>query len=66
MTSSGVSAGIDMALAVIAHLVGRERAEAVAVLTEYTWHSDASSDPFAKHLNQLDWAAKALGQAGSG
>jgi len=62
VTSSGVSAGTDMALGVIANLFGRERAEAVAVLTEYTWHSDAATDPFAKHLNQLEWAAKAAGQ----
>jgi putative intracellular protease/amidase len=52
VTSSGVSAGIDMALAVIAKLYGRERAEQIANLTEYEWQSDASRDPFHKFLNQ--------------
>jgi putative intracellular protease/amidase len=66
VTSSGVSAGMDMALGVISRLFGRERAEAVAVVTEYQWHSNADQDPFAAHLNQLHWAAAATGQpAGS-
>jgi transcriptional regulator GlxA family with amidase domain len=47
-TSSGVSAGIDMTLAVIAKLEGRKTAEAIAVRMEYEWHRDASWDPFAK------------------
>jgi putative intracellular protease/amidase len=51
-TSSGVSAGTDMALAVIARLYGRARAEEIAVRTEYTWHTDADRDPFAAYLNQ--------------
>lgn len=49
-TSSGVSAGMDMALAVIEKLVGNEAAERVARITEYTWHRDASQDPFAKEI----------------
>jgi transcriptional regulator GlxA family with amidase domain len=52
VTSSGVSAGTDMALAVIARLYGRERAEQIAVLTEYTWHTDADRDPFAAYLDK--------------
>lgn len=48
VTSSGVSAGIDMALAVIARLVGRQAAEKAAVAMEYEWHSDPANDPFAK------------------
>jgi putative intracellular protease/amidase len=51
-TSSGVSAGTDMALAVIARLWGAERAERIANLTEYTWHRDADVDPFARFLDQ--------------
>jgi transcriptional regulator GlxA family with amidase domain len=47
-TSSGVSAGIDMTLAVIARLVSNEVAERIAVRMEYDWHRDASWDPFAK------------------
>ena len=41
-----------MALAVIARLWGRERAERIAIETEYTWHRDANSDPFAQYLDQ--------------
>jgi transcriptional regulator GlxA family with amidase domain len=51
-TSSGVSAGTDMALAVIARLYGRERAEQIAIYTEYSWHRDAARDPFAQYLDQ--------------
>jgi len=51
-TSSGVSAGIDMALAVIARLYGRERAQLIADATEYEWRADAARDPFARFLNQ--------------
>ena len=47
-TSSGVSAGMDMALAVAADLFGRERAEEMAEGCEYAWHSDADWDPFAE------------------
>ncbi|HEV7731478.1 MAG TPA: DJ-1/PfpI family protein [Candidatus Binatia bacterium] len=48
VTSSGVSAGIDMALAVIAKLVGPHASDTLASLTEYEWHRDAAWDPFAK------------------
>jgi transcriptional regulator GlxA family with amidase domain len=48
VTSSGVSAGIDMALAVIARTCGREVSENVARAMEYEWHTDADWDPFAK------------------
>ena len=51
-TSSGVSAGTDMALAVIAKLYGKARAEQVATFTEYTWHRDADVDPFAQYLDR--------------
>lgn len=46
-TSSGVSAGMDMALAVITYLLGRDVAEDVARKCEYTWHEDPDRDPFA-------------------
>jgi transcriptional regulator GlxA family with amidase domain len=46
-TSSGVSAGMDMALAAIAHLYGREVAVEMAVGCEYDWHEDAGWDPFS-------------------
>jgi transcriptional regulator GlxA family with amidase domain len=52
VTSSGVSAGIDMALAVIARLFGTERAEQIAVFTEYEWQRDPTHDPFVQYLNR--------------
>jgi putative intracellular protease/amidase len=51
-TSSGVSAGTDMALGVIARLYGTQVAEQIAIRTEYTWHRDSATDPFAKYLDQ--------------
>jgi transcriptional regulator GlxA family with amidase domain len=47
LTSSGVSAGIDMALALVARLLGREQALAAARNMEYRWHEDPGDDPFA-------------------
>ena len=47
-TSSGVSAGIDMALAAMADLFGPEMAERLALGSEYEWHRDPAWDPFAK------------------
>ncbi len=46
-TSSGVSAGMDMALAVIARLCGREKSLEIARRAEFEWHEDSSWDPFA-------------------
>ena len=46
-TSSGVSAGIDMSLAVIAKLVSHQAVEQAANFAEYDWHRDADWDPFA-------------------
>ena len=47
VTASGVSAGMDMALYVIARLFGDETAERLAQGTEYEWHRDPAWDPFA-------------------
>jgi putative intracellular protease/amidase len=47
ITSSGVSAGIDMALSLIARLHGRDMALASARNMEYRWHEEGSDDPFA-------------------
>lgn len=55
-TSSGVSAGTDMALAVVARLHGVETARALASAVEYEWHEDADDDPFAK---DADWHPQA-------
>lgn len=48
ITSSGVSAGIDMALGAIALMHDYATAEKVAVWSEYEWHKDKDWDPFAK------------------
>ena len=63
VTSSGVSAGMDMALAVIERLFGSERAESIAVLTEYEWHRDSTRDPFVKYLDQA--SLEAFSETGS-
>jgi transcriptional regulator GlxA family with amidase domain len=47
VTSSGVSAGIDMSLAVIERLWGQDTADTIAHLTEYVRNSDPTNDPFA-------------------
>ncbi len=50
VTSSGVSAGIDMTLHVVSRLVGQMTAEQMADEIEHDWHRDPSWDPFsAKH-----------------
>lgn len=46
-TSAGVAAGMDMALALIAHLHGEEVAAKVADGVEYDWHRESTWDPFA-------------------
>lgn len=46
-TSSGVSAGMDMALGFIADHHGRPLADSIARHAEYTWHDNPSHDPFA-------------------
>ena len=63
VTSSGVSAGMDMALAIIERLFGAETADGIAVGTEYTRHRDANTDPFVAHLNQLAPMIDALTKA---
>lgn len=46
-TSSGVAAGMDMTLALIARLHGEGLAGEVADRVEYEWHRAADWDPFA-------------------
>ena len=46
-TSSGVSAGTDMALTFIADQFGIEKAHEIANRIEYIWSSDPELDPFA-------------------
>ncbi|MDP8261732.1 MAG: DJ-1/PfpI family protein [Candidatus Ancaeobacter aquaticus] len=47
-TSSGVSAGMDMALGLIERMFSKEESNDVAKLTEYVWNSDKDNDPFVK------------------
>lgn len=47
VTSSGVSAGIDMTLALVARLYDRDTALAAAKNMEYVWHDREDDDPFA-------------------
>lgn len=47
ITSSGVSAGTDMALGLVAKLYGKERAGLLAHSLEYIWSDDPNNDPFA-------------------
>ena len=47
-SSSGVSAGIDMALQVVAHFAGRAEAQRIANIIEFGWQQDSTVDPFAE------------------
>lgn len=50
-TSSGVSAGIDMALGFVSDRYGKAKALEIAGAMEYIWNEDATVDLFArKHL----------------
>jgi putative intracellular protease/amidase len=46
-TSSGVSAGIDMALGFVQDRFSAERARDIARRIEYIWNEDRDNDPFA-------------------
>lgn len=48
VTSSGVSAGIDMALFVVKRLYGEAEARKIAGWSEYLWNDNPDNDPFAK------------------
>ena len=47
-TSSGVSAGMDMALGFVSDRFGRSRAEGIAEQLEYVWNDDCTRDVFAR------------------
>jgi transcriptional regulator GlxA family with amidase domain len=47
VTSSGVSAGTDMALALVEKLYDRKTADQIAAGAEYMWNDDPQKDPFA-------------------
>ncbi|VVE59265.1 DJ-1/PfpI family protein [Pandoraea sputorum] len=48
VTSSGVSAGIDMALALVEKLYSRSIAERIACDAEFVWNDDPARDPFSR------------------
>ena len=52
LTSSGVSAGIDMSLAVLARFFGLDVARNIARSTEYEWNEDSERDPFVEYVNR--------------
>lgn len=47
-TSSGVSAGMDMALGFIEDLIGKEKALEISKGIEYLWNEDSNYDPFSR------------------
>lgn len=49
-TSSGVSAGIDMALGFVADNYGIDKAEDIAKVIEYVWNRDSEEDIFSSIL----------------
>ena len=51
-TSSGVSAGMDAALAVAAQLYGPVKAREMADESEYIWNNDPADDPFAYQVDE--------------
>jgi transcriptional regulator GlxA family with amidase domain len=54
VTSSGVSAGMDMSLAVIRRLWGQELADWLERVVEYDAHRDPAWDPFAVEAGLAD------------
>mmetsp|Transcript_2760 Transcript_2760/g.3499 ORF Transcript_2760/g.3499 Transcript_2760/m.3499 type:complete len:204 (-) Transcript_2760:35-646(-) len=51
-TSSGVSAGMDMALGFVSDLVGYDTAKRISNEIEYDWHENPDWDPFADLYQQ--------------
>jgi len=47
-TSSGISAGMDMALGFISDMEGKEKAIEISNRIEYSWHDNPEDDPFSK------------------
>ncbi len=51
-TSSGISAGMDLALALIERFFDESAAREVALQAEYVWNADPNNDPFSSEANQ--------------
>ena len=56
-TSSGVSAGTDMALGLIAKVSGLDFAKELASSLEYEWQSDSTRDPFVPFIKRVSQQA---------
>ena len=52
-TSSGISAGIDMALGFISHIAGSEKAGDIAYRMEYNWQRDKDADDFCNQQSSI-------------
>jgi putative intracellular protease/amidase len=63
VTSAGVSAGMDMAMAVIRRLYGAEAAQRVADYAEYTAAPDGESDPFERLIDAKEEEGQKGGDA---
>ncbi len=61
-TSSGVSAGTDMALGLVARTHGIDVARQLASSVEYEWHEDADEDSFAQFVQRAQIAGMGLGE----
>jgi len=59
-TSAGVSAGTDMAIAMISEIFGTEAASIVSDIAEYEWNSDPNHDIFAKKCGLVDFNSSTL------
>ena len=53
-TSSGIAAGMDMAAALLATIVGADAAQEAADVAELEIHSDPAWDPFARRWGAVD------------
>ncbi len=61
-TSSGVSAGTDMALGLVAKTHGIQAARDLASSVEYEWHEEADVDPFAQFVQRAQPEGIGLGE----
>ncbi len=61
MTSGGMSAGMDMSLALIDKLYGAETADMTAKFTEYSCSKDPFIDPFAGYFRKKEKSCKNSG-----
>jgi transcriptional regulator GlxA family with amidase domain len=46
-TSSGITAGIDMALGFVQDKISEDSAHKIAIALEYIWNKDSENDEFA-------------------